>query len=200
MWHARVRGRPSRPIRKPESPPNPIGPSKESSPPSMKDATMPAEDPLSILSRCLVGSPSLAPRRRRSSIGIVRKAPPPGLPFQSLPFEPDHRKGLLPFHPGLSTSVRWHPSFFIGAKHDDVRKARAFMASYGDAGRRSGSKHRSCRSVVDEDGVEDTLGALAVRRMMRGEWLLRCRSDGTRTIRRWVLQVDARQTDASIGR
>lgn len=53
---------------------------------------------------------------------------------------------------------------------------------------------------MDEDGVEDTLGALAVRRMMRGEWLLRCRSDGTRTIRRWVLQVDARQTDASIGR
>lgn len=88
----------------------------------------------------------------------------------------------------------------MGAKHDDVREARASMASEADAGRRGGSKDRSKRSVVDEHGVEDTLGALAVRRMMHGEWLMRCRSDGTRTIRRCGLQVDERRIGVSNGK
>lgn len=102
-------------------------------------------------------------------------------PFQPVPFEPEFRSGTLPLSTVLSKCPLVSIGHFARAKHEHVRHTRASMASEEGTG---GRERRSGRASTIEDPEDATLGALAVRRMMRGEWLMRCRSDGTRTVRR----------------
>lgn len=143
--------------------PDPIGPSKESPPPSMKDAAMPAEVNLTKTHVSSTARVYDVPRRRRPSGGVEGKGLDPPIPLSTRSFRTRVSIGHPSFeHRPFEVSVGLDWSFrkseartraphegFHGVRRGDRREGTSFRTSFHD--RRPRRRHPGSTGGAEDD-------------------------------------------------